>query len=81
MGKRVPGDVSIAAFNDTPGHAEDMIPSLTTMRQPVDKICEIAMEQLYLMHDMDSLSEITVHDITVGTELIVRSSCAAPPVN
>jgi len=79
MGKRVPQDVSIAGFNDTPGHAEDMIPSLTTMRHPVDKICEIAMEQLYLMHEMDSLSEISVHDITVGTELVVRSSCAPPP--
>lgn len=80
MGKRVPADVSVAAFNDTPRHAEDMIPPMTTMRHPVEKISELAIQQLYLLHEMDSLSEITVRDITVGSELVIRSSCAAPPV-
>jgi DNA-binding LacI/PurR family transcriptional regulator len=76
VGCRVPADVSLAAFNDTPRIADSMIPALTTIRYPVAQITEEAIEQLYLVHD--GLSAEGRRDIAFPGELVIRSSCARP---
>jgi DNA-binding LacI/PurR family transcriptional regulator len=76
---RVPDDISLAAFYDTPRLAESLIPSLTTIRQPAAKQAEVAIEQLYLMHETQITDPSEQRDIALPGELIIRSSCAPPP--
>lgn len=76
LGCRVPAEVSLAAFNDTPRLAETMIPPLTTVRLPVTQLADTAIQQLYLLRDEQISDSPEQHDITFPGQLIIRSSCA-----
>jgi DNA-binding LacI/PurR family transcriptional regulator len=74
-GLRVPQDVSIVGFDDIPSAAFN-IPSLTTVRQPLVRMGQVAAETL--------LERINGKDdypssIAIEPELVVRESTAAVP--
>ena len=73
---RIPDDLSIVAFNDTPRVAESGTPPLTTVKMPVEEIAAAAIEQLYLLHEMDFESGAERRDIVFPCELVVRKSTA-----
>jgi LacI family transcriptional regulator len=78
LGISIPGDVSLVAFGDTPRLAEDMIPPLTVVSEPVAALTDAALTQLALLHDEQVPDDPTQRDLTFSGELIVRSSCAPP---
>ena len=74
-GLRVPEDVSVVGFDDI-AHASFCIPSLTTVRQPLNKMGRIAAEKLL------ARIEGTDHvngEIAVEPELMVRKSTTKAP--
>ena len=77
LGRRVPSDVSLAAFTDTPRLGEALTPPLTAIRQPVSRIAMAAISHLYLLHDSDTPDKVEHPDLAFPGELIVRASCAA----
>ncbi|GAB1484935.1 LacI family DNA-binding transcriptional regulator [Treponema sp.] len=71
---RIPEDVSITGFDDTP-LAELLDPALTTVRQPgLNKGSHAARAVVDLIHGQSAASFL------LPTELMVRSSVAEPPV-
>lgn len=78
IGRRVPEDVSLAAFNDTPQLGEALTPPLTAVRPPLDKMAAAAVAQLYLLHDADAPDALEHPDLAFPGELVVRGSCAPP---
>ena len=74
-GLRVPEDLSIVGFDDTP-EAVVAFPALTTVRQPLAEIGRMAVSLLARL-----LSEHVVEPLHVelATRLIVRASSAPPP--
>ena len=70
-GLRVPEDVSVTGFYDL-FFAEYLEPQLTTVRQPMRRMGQMAMENLLkLMSGEDSVAQVKVE-----AELIVRGSTA-----
>ncbi len=78
LGRRLPADVSVAAFTDTPRLAEALTPPLTTVRQPAALMAQAAIDQLYLLHDSDQPDHLEHPNLAFSGELVVRASCAAP---
>ncbi len=75
-GLRVPGDISVAGFDDLP-IVQYSDPPLTTVRQPMRHMGRMAMDTLFqLLSAADSK-----HIIKVPGELIVRESTAPPKVH
>lgn len=72
MGLRVPEDVSIVGFDDSPLMAFTD-PPLTTVRQPVSRISQAAVSTLI---QLISGSEAETSSLTFAPELLVRSSTA-----
>lgn len=72
-GLRIPGDVSVIGFDDTP-QATAVSPSLTTIRQPLEEMGRQAL-QLLLTYIEDPERPFEYHELP--TELIVRNSCAS----
>jgi DNA-binding LacI/PurR family transcriptional regulator len=70
-GLRVPEDVSVAGFDDL-FFAAYMQPPLTTVRQPMRRMGQLAMENLFKLMS----GEESVAQIKVDAELIVRESTA-----
>ncbi len=68
---RVPEDVAVVGFDDTP-NASRTQPPLTTMRQPIQSMGSLAVETLIDIIDHPG-SE--TRRIVVATELVIRSSC------
>lgn len=75
---RVPAEVSLAAFGDTPRLAEAMIPPLTAVSEPVAQIAAAAIAQLYLLHEDKVPDSPEARDFVLPGELVIRASCAAP---
>lgn len=73
-GRRVPDDISVVGFDDV-AIASYSLPTLTTIRQPLEKMGRIAAQTL-----LDRIEERTefVPEIAVEPELVVRQS-AGPP--
>lgn len=73
-GYRVPEDFSVVGFDDIP-FANNVTPSLTTMRQPRSQIGELAMETLLdnLVENTNTSKQVLLHG-----DLIVRESCSQP---
>ena len=70
-GLRVPEDVSVTGFDDL-FFAANLQPPLTTVRQPMRRMGEMAMENLFrLMPGEESAAQIRVE-----ADLIVRGSTA-----
>ncbi len=74
-GLRVPQDVSVLGFDDIPGAAFHT-PSLTTVRQPLNRMGEVAAQSLLerIEGKKDYPSEIAIEP-----ELVVRESTANAP--
>ncbi|BFM11181.1 LacI family DNA-binding transcriptional regulator [Simiduia litorea] len=70
LGKKIPGDVAIAGFDDIPA-AEQLWPGLTTVRQP---IVEMARQAAQLMLMQLRSSEPIVQHQRVKSTLIQRES-------
>jgi DNA-binding LacI/PurR family transcriptional regulator len=71
-GIRVPRDVSVLGFDDIPG-AAFYSPSLTTVRQPLNRMGEVAAETL--LNRLEGRREYP-SDIAIEPELVVRESTA-----
>jgi LacI family transcriptional regulator len=68
---RVPEDVAVVGFDDTP-NASRTQPPLTTMRQPIQSMGTLAVETL--IEIINHPGSETRH-IIVATELVIRLSC------
>jgi LacI family transcriptional regulator len=74
LGLNVPDDVSVIGFDDLP-LASHVIPRLTTLIQPTDKIGQTAAE--LLLQQIEEPASV-FQTVTVGTQLIKRESTAPP---
>jgi LacI family transcriptional regulator len=73
-GLRLPDDLSIVGFDDTP-EAEAAHPALTTVHQPLRELGRMAVSLLVRL--MDGHQVEPVH-VALATRLVVRSSTAPP---
>lgn len=78
LGLAVPGDLSIAGFDDSPA-AGLVWPPLTTVRQPTYEMARVAVEMLIAVNrnDAETPSEQDLHRV-LPHELVVRDSTSAP---
>jgi LacI family transcriptional regulator len=72
-GLRVPEDISILGFDDIP-QAELVRPALTTVRQPLEQMGQVATQMLL---DLLKNPEKEISRIELPTELIVRGSTSS----
>jgi LacI family transcriptional regulator len=73
-GVDVPGDISVAGFDDIPG-VDFVHPSLTTVRVPMAEIGAAGVSRLFgLFNGKPGRPRIRVHPV----ELVVRNSTSAP---
>ena len=70
-GVRVPQDISLVGFDDIP-FSSRTIPSLTPIRQPIQRVGSLAAETLIQIIDHP---ETQPRQVILPTELIVRGSC------
>ncbi|MGW2092223.1 LacI family DNA-binding transcriptional regulator [Promicromonospora sukumoe] len=73
-GLRVPDDVSLVAYDDTP-LASWANPPLTAVRQPLE---EIGRRALLTVHQLHEGKLVDSHHIELATTFVVRDSTAAP---
>jgi LacI family transcriptional regulator len=75
-GLQVPQDVAVVGFDDIP-LASALEPTLTTVRQPIERLGAMSVEVLLgrLQEEPDECS--ATHKIILPAELIVRESCGA----
>jgi LacI family transcriptional regulator len=80
LGLSVPGDLSIAGFDDSTA-AGLVWPPLTTVRQPMDEMARVAVEMLIATDRSGARppSEPAAHRVLEHT-LVVRGSTSAPAV-
>ena len=74
-GLRVPQDVSVMGFDDIPG-AAFQTPSLTTVRQPLNRMGEVAAQTL--LERIEGNKEY-LPEIAIEPELVMRESTAKAP--
>ncbi|MCK2023684.1 MULTISPECIES: LacI family DNA-binding transcriptional regulator [Microbacterium] len=74
LGRDVPGDISVVAMDDIPV-AQYLSPPLTTVRQPFERMGELAVERVIAELDGDADEQRNAH---IAPELIVRGSTAPP---
>lgn len=74
-GLRVPQDVSVLGFDDIPG-AAFYTPSLTTVRQPLTRMGEVAAQSL--LERIEGQKEYPA-EIAIEPDLVVRESTAKAP--
>lgn len=74
-GLRVPQDVSVIGFDDIPGAAFNT-PSLTTVRQPLNRMGDVAAQSL--LDRIEGKKEYP-SEIAIEPELVVRESTAKAP--
>jgi DNA-binding LacI/PurR family transcriptional regulator len=74
-GLRVPEDVSVMGFDDIPGAAFHT-PSLTTVRQPLVRMGEVAAQSL--LERIEGKEEYPA-EIAIKPELVVRESTSLAP--
>ena len=76
LGRRIPGDVSVAGFDDMP-EARSFWPPLTTVRQDFTAVGRLSVQKL--LQKVARTGPEANDRTTVPTELIVRASTGAPP--
>lgn len=75
QGLRVPQDISVVGFDDIPGAAFNT-PSVTTVRQPLNRMGEVAAQSL--LERIEGKKEYP-NEIAIEPELVVRESTAKAP--
>jgi DNA-binding LacI/PurR family transcriptional regulator len=75
-GLRVPEDISIVGFDDIPG-AAFANPGLTTVRQPLQKMGQIAAQTVV---DLIEGRGEYVPEIAIGPEFVIRQSTGPAPI-
>ncbi|OAH14510.1 LacI family DNA-binding transcriptional regulator [Streptomyces jeddahensis] len=75
-GLRVPEDVSVVGFDDTPVAAY-VTPPLTTVRQPFDAVAQDGLKRLVHAIENPQADPLVASDPSV--DLVVRASTAPPP--
>ena len=70
-GIRVPEDIAVTGFDDT-FFSEFLLPTLTTVRQPMHEIGAAAMEMIIQILDRNVPRE---HKLILPTRLVIRQSC------
>ncbi|WP_199422879.1 LacI family DNA-binding transcriptional regulator [Actinotalea solisilvae] len=73
-GLRVPQDLSVVGFDDSPA-AVSSVPPLTTVRQPVAEMGRVALRTLLQLARGEAVDS---HHVELATTLVVRDSTAAP---
>ena len=71
LGKRIPEDVAIVGFDDMEFN-KIVIPSLSSVRQPIQKMAELGAEMLF---ETIEKNDFTPKVVVLDTELILRGSC------
>lgn len=74
-GLRIPDDISIMGFDDIP-QASLVFPKLTTVRQPLAQMGQVAVQML--MAQIEDQSRLPQR-VTLATQLVVRDSCGPRP--
>jgi LacI family transcriptional regulator len=74
-GLRVPDDVAVTGFDDI-SVARHVSPSLTTVRQPIERLGALAFETLYTMISGERPAE---RQIVLPVQVVIRSSCGCRP--
>jgi len=74
MGKEIPKDLSIVGFDDNPSGLYGPV-ALTTVRQPLVKMAEESVKELYNIMNAKNKSELKPKKIILPTELVIRESC------
>lgn len=74
-GRSVPGEVSVAGFDDTP-HSAYLTPSLTTVRLDFTGLGRAAFALLHAV--LEEAAQIAPHPVS-APELVVRESSGPPP--
>lgn len=72
---RVPEDISVVGFDDIPS-AVSTEPELTTVRQPIEQLGQLAVEVLITLIEGGTGNGRPTQRIVLPTELIIRRSCA-----
>ncbi len=81
LGVRVPQDVSLVSFTDTPKLGEALTPPLTALGRPLALLAKAAVDQLYALHDAEVSDPDAVRDFAFPGELVVRASSGPPRQN
>jgi LacI family transcriptional regulator len=77
-GYNVPKDISVMGFDDLP-IAQQVVPSLTTVCQPVDQIVQAAAQLLLRQMKAARTTEVPVtQHLRIPTRLVLRRTCARP---
>lgn len=70
---KIPGDIAVIGFDDIPLAAQ-LHPPLTTIRQPLHRLGQLAVERLL---EMLRDPQTPPRQITLAPELVLRQSCPA----
>jgi LacI family transcriptional regulator len=70
-GLRIPGDISIIGFDDIP-QASFVYPKLTTVRQPLEQMGQVAVK--LLLEHIEGRSRAPQR-VALATQLVIRDSC------
>jgi LacI family transcriptional regulator len=76
-GLRIPEDLSVVGFDDTPV-ARLAAPPLTTVRQPLREMGAVAVRTALRLAGGETVDS---HHVELATELVVRQSTARPPAS
>jgi LacI family transcriptional regulator len=74
--RRVPQDIALVSFDDIPV-ASAIVPALTTVRQPIERMGFMAVEVLLSVLEDSSGEEAPAQRIVLPTELVIRASCGS----
>jgi DNA-binding LacI/PurR family transcriptional regulator len=72
-GFRIPDDISIIGFDDVP-QASFVYPKLTTVRQPLEQMGQVAVKML--LERIEDQSH-PLQRVALATQLIIRDSCGS----
>jgi LacI family transcriptional regulator len=75
-GRRVPADVALVGFDDV-SIASAVVPALTTVRQPIERLGPTAAELLLSLLAEGPDRQASAQRVILPTELVVRDSCGA----
>jgi LacI family transcriptional regulator len=74
--RQVPQDIALVGFDDIP-IASAIVPALTTVRQPIERMGSMAVDVLLSVLETSPGEEAPAQRIVLPTELVVRASCGS----